>query len=190
MIPPIYEAALELQGLCRSQSWSYCFIGGVAVQRWGEPRFTGDVDITLQTGFGGESAFIETLLDRFDSRIDDAAEFAQQSRVLLLRATNGVPLDVALGAIPFEVRAVERASQYEFDDEVMLLTCSAEDLVVFKAFAGRDRDWADIRGIVARCGSELDQQLIWAELTPLIKLKEMPEDLLKLRAILDDTTSN
>ena len=29
-------------------------MGGVALQRWGEPRLTQDVDLTLLTGFGDE----------------------------------------------------------------------------------------------------------------------------------------
>ncbi|MGH8909897.1 MAG: hypothetical protein ACRD0K_26230 [Egibacteraceae bacterium] len=54
---------------------------------------------------------------------------------------------------------------------------------MLKAFAGRARDWADIESIVIRQG-KLDQTLIWAELEPLLSLKEAPEDATRLRAIL------
>ena len=50
----LYETAREIQKLCRSSGWRFCFIGGIAVQRWGEPRFTHDADLTVFTGFGGE----------------------------------------------------------------------------------------------------------------------------------------
>ncbi len=53
-----------------------CFIGGLAVQRWGEPRQTRDVDLTLLTGFGTERPFVDELLDAFDARLSDAATFA------------------------------------------------------------------------------------------------------------------
>jgi hypothetical protein len=46
---------------------------------------------------------------------------------------------------------------------VALVTCSAEDLIVFKAFAGRERDWLDIEGIALRQRGRLDEPLIWAE---------------------------
>lgn len=46
----ILAAAGELQRFCERQGWRFCLIGGVAVQRWGEPRFTQDVDLTLLTG--------------------------------------------------------------------------------------------------------------------------------------------
>ena len=54
----IFRAASELQTVCESQSWEFCFIGGLALQRWGEPRETVDVDLTLLTGFGGEEPFV------------------------------------------------------------------------------------------------------------------------------------
>ena len=58
---PIFAAALEIQEFCRARLWRFCFIG-VAVQRWGEPRLTQDVDLTLLTGFGTEEAFVSALL--------------------------------------------------------------------------------------------------------------------------------
>lgn len=44
---PIFAAALEVQAFCRERGWRFCFIGGLTVQRWGEPRLTQDVDMTL-----------------------------------------------------------------------------------------------------------------------------------------------
>lgn len=55
----VIRAAAELQALCESEGWKFCSIGGLAVVRWGEPRATVDVDLTLLTGFGGEGPFIQ-----------------------------------------------------------------------------------------------------------------------------------
>ena len=55
----ILRAAADLQTFCEQHGWAFCFIGGLAVQRWGNPRYTQDADLTLLTGFGGEEAFIE-----------------------------------------------------------------------------------------------------------------------------------
>lgn len=107
---PVHAAALELQRFCLLQEWKFCFIGGLAVQRWGEPRLTLDVDLSLLTGFGNEAAYVDALLTRFKARIPDAHAFALETRVLLLRADNEIPLDVALAAMPFEARAVHRAT--------------------------------------------------------------------------------
>lgn len=53
----------------------------------------------------------------------------------------------------------------------MLVTCSAEDLIVHKAFAARDKDWLDIEGVAARQAGGLDVALIFEELGPLLALK-------------------
>ena len=47
----VIQAAAELQGVCQSQGWQFCFIGGLALQRWSEPRETVDVDLSLFVGF-------------------------------------------------------------------------------------------------------------------------------------------
>lgn len=182
---PIFSAALEIEAFCRQAGYPFCFIGGLAVQRWGEPRQTQDVDLTIITGYGSEAAFVDPLLARFRGRLPDARDFALRYRVLLLVSSGGVPLDVALGAMPFEERAVERASAFDVGEGRSLFTCSAEDLVVLKAFAGRDRDWLDIDGIVVRQGRGLDTALIWRELEPLLELKDDDLSAKRLREILD-----
>ena len=42
--------------------------------------------------------------------VSDAAQFAQERRVLLLRSNKGLGLDVALAALPYEALVIERAS--------------------------------------------------------------------------------
>ena len=171
----VIQAAAELQALCQSQDWQFCFIGGLALQRWGEPRETVDVDLTLLTGFGGEEQFIQILLEHFEGRIPDAGEFARQRRVLLLRSRKGVGLDIALGALPFEELIVQRSSFFDYTPNIALRTCSAEDLIVLKAFAGRSQDWVDVERIIVRQTGKLDWTYIREQLRPLAELKGMPE---------------
>ena len=93
-------------------------------------------------------------------------------------------LDVSLGALPFEERIVARASLCPFAPDADLITCSAEDLIVLKAFANRDKDWLDIDGIILRQAGQLDVPLVWRELDPLVELKEEPEIGERLRTLL------
>jgi len=176
----VLEAAFELQAFCASRNWQYCFIGGLAVQRWGEPRNTQDADLTLLTGFGTEEPYIDGLLSGFSPRRPDMREFALQNRVALLKASNGIPLDVALGAMPFEENSVKRSSLWMVRGDSGLRTCSAEDLMVHKTFAGRDRDWLDLEGILLSQGSRLDLELVRSELVPLLALKEDAEAMARL----------
>jgi hypothetical protein len=62
-VNPILAAAIDVERFCDSQGWRFCFIGALAVVRWGEPRLTQDVDLTILTGFGGEERYIDALLD-------------------------------------------------------------------------------------------------------------------------------
>jgi hypothetical protein len=181
----LFGAADQVQTLCGQENWAFCFIGGLAVQRWGEPRLTRDVDLTLLVGFGEEQRFVDRLSARFDARVDNLGEFARRTRVVLLRTADGVPIDVALGALPFEERSVQRSSEWRVDTSMVLRTCSAEDLVVHKVFAGRDRDWADLAGIVARNWSRLDRELIEEELNPLLELKDDSVAMARLNRLFD-----
>lgn len=181
---PILAAAAQIQAFCRGRDWRFCFIGGLAVLRWGEPRLTRDADLTVITGYGSEEPYVTALLEHFPGRFPDTADFAMANRVVLLRSDDGVPIDVALGALPFEERAVDRATDFTYSPGWSLRTCSAEDLVVLKAFAGRPQDWLDIEGIVTRRGGGLDTSLVWEEAVPLLELKGAHGDADRLRGLL------
>lgn len=45
----LLQDAVEIQAFLDRQGWQFCFIGGIAVQRWSEARVTRDVDIALLT---------------------------------------------------------------------------------------------------------------------------------------------
>lgn len=167
----LLRAAGALETVLKRNGWRFCFIGGVAVQRWGLPRFTQDLDLTLLTGFGDEEKFIDALLKELNPRRPDAREFALRSRVLLAQTHDGMDVDVALGALPFEERCVARASVWPLGDGTMLTTCSAEDLVVHKVFACRDLDWGDVERVLIRQHGKLDLNLLRSELPPLLELK-------------------
>jgi hypothetical protein len=180
----LYRSATEIQEFFRQRDWQYCIIGGVAVLRWSHIRATKDVDITLLAGFGREEMFIDELLKAFSFRPPGSRDFALRNRVMLLTDRHGIPLDVALGAIPFEERAVQRSSLWEAEANVFLRTCSAEDLLVHKCFASREIDWFDVEGILARQAGKLDLDLVRRELRPLAEMKEDPQIVEKLEALI------
>ncbi len=184
----LFQVAEEIQAVCRGQGWQFCFVGGLALQRWGEPRVTEDVDLTLLTGFGGEERYVDELLRIFALRMDDAKEFALTKRVLLLQSPGGIGIDIALGGLPYEELMVARATPFEFVPGVSLLTCSAEDLVVMKAFADRPRDWIDIESIVLR-QKALNWDLIETDLSPLAEAKQEPQIIDRIRQLRRDLIS-
>lgn len=180
----IFRLAKELQDFCEARDWRFCFIGGVAVQFWAELRATRDVDMTLLTGFGNERPFIEALLDRFESRVANPMEHAERTRVVLLKGPEGIGIDIAMGAFPFEESAILRSKKIEAIDGIQLRVCSAEDLIVFKVFATRAKDWGDVEATIIRQGdAKLDWVYVREQLVPLLELKEAPELLDQLEAL-------
>lgn len=151
--------------------------------RWGEQRQTQDVDLSLLTSFGREEPFATALLARFEGRVPDALDFALRNRVLLIRASSGASLDISLAGLPFEERVIERASLFEFAPGYRFKTCSAEDLIVMKAFAARPRDWLDIDTIKTRQPNRINWKQVLRELQPLAEVKEAPEIVSRVRRL-------
>jgi hypothetical protein len=184
----VLDVALRLQDVCREHAWRFCFIGGLAVQKWSEPRVTDDVDLTIFTGFGTEAPFVDALLalDWVEPRIPEARGFALTRRVLLLQTKGGVGIDVALGAFAFEDDAIRRGLEVTLLPGRALRLCTAEDLIVFKAFAARPQDWRDVEMTIVRQGDEtLDWTYVHRQLRPLLELKETPEVLEQLEGLRD-----
>ena len=181
----LFGAAAEVQRVVEASGAPFCFIGGLALLRWAEPRLTRDVDLVVVTGFGCEAPVVDLLLEALPARVPDPRALASRARVVLLRTGGGVGVDVSLGALPFEERAAARATDWEVEPGTRLRTCTAEDLVVLKVFAGRPQDWVDVTSVLDRQGDDLDVALVLEELGPLLALKEQPGDLDRLRALLD-----
>ena len=84
------------------QGIPYAVIGGIAVQDWGEPRFTQDIDLTISAPLDDLTSFIGLILDNFSPRMEDALEFGRMNRVVLVKASNGYPLNISLGLPGYE----------------------------------------------------------------------------------------
>lgn len=181
----LFKAGLEFQESFEKRNWPFCYIGGIAVLRWGEIRMTQVIDLCLLCGFGNEEKYVKTLLKKFNSRITDADSFAIENRVLLLYASNGVSIDIALSGLPFENEMIKRATPFSFHADCALVTCSAEDLIDLKSFANRTKDWMDVEGIILRQGKSLDTDYIIEQLAPLCEIKEAPDIVNKLQDLIN-----
>ena len=181
----LFKAGLEFQETLEKRNWPFCFIGGIAVLRWGEIRMTQDIDLCLLCGFGNEEKYVKTLLKKFKSRITDADNFAFTNRVLLLYASNGVSIDISLSGLPFENQMIKRATSFSFHADCTLITCSAEDLIILKSFANRTKDWMDVEGVILRQGKSLDTDYIIEQLAPLCEIKEAPDTMNKLQDLIN-----
>lgn len=169
------RAALEMHEFLTRLGVPYAVIGGMAVQYWGEPRFTQDVDLTIVAPLDDPESLIRAIVDRFSSRIDDPVAFAQRNRVILVRATNGCNVDISLALPGYEDELMRRAVSYEVVPGKTVRLCSAEDLIIHKAVAGRPQDVRDIEGVVYRQRDQLDVRYIWRCLKDFAGLLARPE---------------
>lgn len=104
----------------------------------------------------------------------------------MIQATNQVAVDVGLAGSEFEVEVLQRSSDWVYRG-TSIVTCSAEDLVLYKLVAGRARDVADIEGIVRRQAGSLDVERIRRYGAVFAELKEEPDLLRAFETVLTRT---
>jgi hypothetical protein len=75
---------------------------------------------------------------------------------MLVKASNGVEVDISLALPGYEDDLFRHAINLEVESGKSIHLCSAEDLVIHKAVAGRPQDLSDIEGVVLRRGEQLD----------------------------------
>ena len=175
-IPEGFRQALsDLAGWWRAAGARGYVIGGIAASVYGRPRVTNDIDATVLLD---EDQWDEFLIAGrefgFLPRVSDPIEFARRSRMLLaIHDPTGIPIDLALGLLPFEIEAAARARKVEIAGTQVPLI-SPEDLLVMKAVAGRPRDLADIEGVLDACPG-LDLTAVRSRVAEFAGLLEDPE---------------
>lgn len=170
-----FETAWRLHRFLTARSIPYAIIGGIAVQRWGQPRLTRDVDITVLLPPGQEEVTLREFVAEFPARIKDAVPFALEHRVLPVDVPGAGEADLSLGLPGYEEHVIARAVPYDLGEGREVRLCSAEDLIIHKALAGRPQDVLDIEGIVARQGSMLDVGYLRRWLEELASVADDPE---------------
>ncbi len=164
-------------------------IGGIAVIARGVPRTTLDIDATVWA----EGLDLGAALDVFAShgihpRVADARQFARERQVLLLRhSASGTPLDVSLAWLPFERDALARSTQVDFG-EVSAPVAQAEDLIVYKAIAWRERDRTDIERLLSLHANRIDLERVRALVAEFAAALETPERLTEFDALVTRAT--
>ncbi len=155
-------------------------IGGIAVIARGVRRFTADIDAAIRGDEIQVRALIAALAKkRIVPRIADAERFASANLVLLLRhKPSGVDFDVSFAWTAFEHEAIAAATVAAFGT-VKAPMARPEDLIVFKAIAGRGKDMDDVAALLVLY-PKLDLMRVRARLRELAVLADAPEILTSL----------
>jgi len=156
---PQMEAALAVHEFFLNRlKLNYAVMGGIALQFWGEPRFTHDLDVTVEDRLDLPE-LVRLTTDAFGSRVPDPQTFARETRMLLVRVAE-VDVDIAVALRGYEDSLFARTRSIEVERGRRLNICSAEDLIIHKALAGRPQDLADVQSVIQRQGKKLDVRYI------------------------------
>lgn len=148
----MFEALLKLlaRELDRAQI-PYMVIGGQAVQLYGEPRMTRDIDLTLGLGSEGLDRVLAVCGACGLKPLPAApAEFVRETMVLpALEERTGIRVDFVFSFTDYERQAISRSRSIELGG-VSVRFATVEDVVIHKLVAGRLRDLEDVRSIVLK----------------------------------------
>ncbi|HEY0478947.1 MAG TPA: hypothetical protein VGD37_15615 [Kofleriaceae bacterium] len=150
-------------------------IGGIAVIAHGVQRMTTDIDAVIQ----GDAVLVRTLIAQLRqhhivTRVADAEAFAATNLVLLARHhPTQIDLDLSLGWTIFEHEAIAAREMTRFG-RVLVPMAAVDDLLVFKAIAGRPRDVDDAVTLLTLYPN-IDMIRVRARVQALVRAAEAPE---------------
>ena len=123
--------------------------GAEAVNLYGFPRKTADLDLTIDLGERPVPELVQRFrVAGFDPRFPDEA-FIQATRVIpVVHRPTKLPVDLVLAGPGLEQLFLERV-QYERISNIEIPVIAPEHLVVTKLLAGRPKDLEDVRELLA-----------------------------------------
>jgi hypothetical protein len=157
--PPAHELALvAFADLAKRRHLRWYVFGAQAVNVYGSPRATADLDLTIDLPGGLTPAFMHALdAAGFTTRFADA-DFVMSTRVLpVVHRASALPIDLVLAGPGLEQLFLEEL-HLEHIGRRNIPFLSVENLIVTKVLAGRPKDLEDIRELLAIRGETLDHR--------------------------------
>jgi hypothetical protein len=164
-LSPFAAALADLKKALAALRVDWYVFGAQAALIYGAARVTADVDVTLRLG-KVTTARLATALKRcgFQLRVEDPA-FVRTTRVLpILHVRTSVPADLVIAGPGLEDAFLEHATVQDLGG-VRVPVARAEDVIVMKLLAGRDKDLDDVTAILAARGTVLDVKYVRTTLT-------------------------
>jgi hypothetical protein len=149
----IAELLAAFDRAMRERKLRWYVFGAQAVLAYGRPRFTADVDVTVDLAAGDATHLVETLAQHgFTLRfpLSDGARLFPMSH-----APTSIPLDLVIAGPGLDQEFLDRAVPIDVGG-VEVPVISVADLVAIKVLAGRRKDLEDVRGVLLEQGGRVD----------------------------------
>src|SRR5687767_7819728 len=142
MIPTLLEQVVALDGKLEAASIPHAFGGALALAfHIEEPRATRDIDVNVFVAPDRAQAVFEALPDGVAWSEKDVGEVIERGQVRLF--WDETPVDLFFSTHVFHDEASLNIARVPLDGTTIPIL-GATELVVFKAYFDRTKDWADI----------------------------------------------
>jgi hypothetical protein len=152
---------------------------------WGEGRATHDADFKVSVDMP-LAEFRKLIFGRFPERPTKIPAHKKSQYVLQIWVAPNVATDLLVSIFDYEKEAIRRAVTTDIMD-VPTRVCTAEDFIIHKVIANREKDWLDIPSILFRQRGKLDISYIRNWLTQFAEALENPEMLKRFDELYEST---
>lgn len=145
-----FEKSLNrIDELCNKNGIRYAIIGGLAVIAYGSHRTTKDIDLTVLCELEDMENIFTIFSSEFSALPEDPLIFFKKNFVLPSKdKLNEIRIDISSGLTGFDKDVIEHRKRLKFGNTEFYV-CSLEDLIIYKLFAARYQDLADVEELIS-----------------------------------------
>ena len=152
--PVTIEVLREIHRILTAHAIPHTFVGGLALNAWGIPRATFDIDLCIALGAGEQPKLLNALRELGWS-VDEAFQRGWRDDVAGIPIIHAhyplegalVRVDLMVADTPFLRSVIERRTNVDLG-LVTVPVCSAADLLLFELLADREKDRMDVRNVL------------------------------------------
>lgn len=152
--PVTIEVMCVIHAVLTAHAIPHTFVGGLALNAWGIPRATFDIDLCIVLGPGEQQKLLQALRELGWS-VDEAYERGWRDAMAGIPIIHAhyplegalVRVDLMVADTPFLRSVVERTTAVDLGPAAVPV-CSAADLVLFKVLADRQKDRMDVQNVL------------------------------------------
>jgi hypothetical protein len=159
VIPALIDQVVAIEGALERAGIPHAFGGALALAfHIEEPRATRDIDVNVFVAPDRARAVFESLPGGVAWNEDDVRRAVEQGQIRLFWGET--PVDLFFSTHAFHDEASLHIERVPLDGSTIPILAATE-LVVFKAYFNRTKDWADIEAMIDARGADVHRALGW-----------------------------